>query len=284
MPLTWCTNLIQTHTQLCLPNLEVPGLAGTRGQAAGVSQLCEAAGGNINSLASGSGNRQFAIVTHILPFPFFLPFLPFCVSVVNCKGEDGRPYLSWLVVAKLKNCFHYQVEGFSHANYRYHCECGIFINPYQLIWPKRKERSFLFYIKHFALTTASRIWWNIAWITPFLQFSAGEKEIERTNRWGGVWGYFWWIWGWFFSGFALSIFKTLFLNASQVMQVHISILTSFLQHQRSWSGFIDVFLSLYCVHFPFRHWENKVTFPTESILFYWFYFLKILIELEINTV
>lgn len=87
-----------------------------------------------------------------------------------------------------------------------------------------------------------------------------------------------------FFGFALFIFKTLLLNASQVTQVHISILTSFLQHQRNWSGFIDVFLSLYCVHFPFRQWENKVTFPTESILFYWFYFLKILIELEINTV
>jgi len=43
-------------------------------------------------------------------------------------------------------------------------------------------------------------------------------------------------------------------------------------------------LSLYCAHFPLRHWENKVTFPTESILFYGFYFLKILIELEINTV
>lgn len=36
-----------------------------------------------------------------------------------------------------------------------------------------------------------------------------------------------------FFGFALFIFKTLLLNASQVMQVHINILTSFLQHQRN---------------------------------------------------
>lgn len=80
VPLTRWTNLIQTQTQLCLPDLEVPGLAGKRGQAAGVSKMCAAAGGNINSLASGSGNRQFAIITHILPSPLFSPFFRFlCV-------------------------------------------------------------------------------------------------------------------------------------------------------------------------------------------------------------
>lgn len=197
MPSTWGTNSIETIPSSAFPTWRCLAWQAHRARLY-LWASCAAAGGNIKSLASGSGNRQFAIVTHILLFPFFPSFSIFCVSVVNCKGEDGRPYLYWLVVAKLKNCFHYQVEGFSHANYRYHCECGIFINPNQLIWPKRKGISFLFYIKHFALTTASHIWWNIAWITPFLQFSAGEKEIEGTNGWGGVWG--------FFDGFEAGIF------------------------------------------------------------------------------
>lgn len=96
-----------------------------------------------------------------------------------------------------------------------------------------------------------------------------RKERNRRDNWIGLGlGILGCVWGWVFSAFVLFLFRTLLLNTSQMMPVYVSILTSLLQHQRNRSGFTDVFLSLYCVHFPFRHWENKVMFPTESILFY----------------
>lgn len=135
---------------------------------------------DLTASASGSDNGQFAVVTHFLPFPFFL-----CVRVVNCEGEDGRPYLLQLVVVKLKNCFHYQVEGFSHANYQYHCEVAFLLIQTSLSDQKERKIVLVLY-QTFCSDNGKSYLMKYCTDHTILPFTAGEKEREQTNGWGWV--------------------------------------------------------------------------------------------------
>lgn len=108
-----------------------------------------------------------------------------CVCVVNCEGEDGRPYLLRLVVVRLKNCFHYQVEGFSHANYQYHCEVAFLLIQTSLSDQKERKIVLVLY-QTFCSDNGKSYLMKYCTDRTILPFTAGEKEAEQTNGWGWV--------------------------------------------------------------------------------------------------
>lgn len=154
------------------------------------------------------------------------------------------------MVAKLKNSFSLPGGRLFTCKLSISLWCGIFINPNQLIWPKRKKDHSVSYQTFCSDNGKLYLMKYCMDDHTFLWFTAREEEMERTNGWGWVsllvvfvWGF---LFGWLFFSFA--IFWTVLLNASQMMPAYESFLTSLLLHQRSWSAFTDmhIFVSLLC--------------------------------------
>lgn len=172
-----------------------------------------------------------------------------CVCVVNCEGEDGRPYLLRLVVVRLKNCFHYQVEGFSHANYQYHCEVAFLLIQTSLSDQKERKIVLVLY-QTFCSDNGKSYLMKYCTDHTTLPFTAGEKETEQTNGWGcvsllvvfGLRGLF------FFLLLPFFFLVDTTPKCQSKSTAYKSILTSLLLHWRNRSDFVDmrIFVSLLC--------------------------------------
>lgn len=120
------------------------------------------------------------------------------------------------MVAKLKNSFSLPGGRLFTCKLSISLWCGIFINPNQLIWPKRKKDHSVSYQTFCSDNGKLYLMKYCMDDHTFLWFTAGEEEMEWTNGWGWVSLLVVFVWGFLFGW--LFFFLCYFLDSSPKCQ------------------------------------------------------------------